>query len=108
MLDAKLIETVTKKLVEAYNPLSIYLFGSYAWGTPNEDSDLDLLIVIDSYESNHQMLVKGHRALARLRVAKDILLYSKEEFMELSEKQTNLCYKIKHDGIKIYTRDLSS
>ncbi len=69
-----MIKTVTRKLIETYNPLSIYLFGSYAWGTPNEDSDLDLLIVVDSYANNHhKMLVAGHRALAQLRVAKDIL-----------------------------------
>ncbi len=40
------MEDVKNRLVRAYNPLTIYLFGSYAWGTPTEDSDLDLVIVV--------------------------------------------------------------
>ena len=32
---------------------AIYLFGSYAYGTPNEDSDLDIYVVVpDNIEQN--------------------------------------------------------
>jgi len=36
---------IVEKIVRGYEPQAVYLFGSYAWGKPDEDSDLDLLIV---------------------------------------------------------------
>lgn len=39
------INEVTKKIVKEYKPEKIILFGSYAWGTPHPDSDVDLLVV---------------------------------------------------------------
>ena len=41
------INEVTRRLVETYKPLKIYIFGSYAWGRPNEDSDLDLMVILE-------------------------------------------------------------
>jgi predicted nucleotidyltransferase len=39
------IQNLVNEIVEGYKPEKIYLFGSYANGTPNEDSDIDLFIV---------------------------------------------------------------
>ena len=36
---------MVKKLVREYQPERVVLFGSYAYGTPNEESDIDLLII---------------------------------------------------------------
>ena len=41
----KLITITAKKIKDAYKPEKIILFGSYAYGKPNEDSDIDLLII---------------------------------------------------------------
>ena len=44
------IEEVKKEIIERLKPLNpdkIILFGSYAYGTPNEDSDIDLFLVKD-------------------------------------------------------------
>ena len=40
------LELVVRRLVEAYQPESIYLFGSVARGDANADSDYDLLIIV--------------------------------------------------------------
>ena len=40
------IEEVTRRLVECYRPLRIYLFGSEARGDAGADSDLDFLVVL--------------------------------------------------------------
>ncbi|SMP87795.1 Nucleotidyltransferase domain-containing protein [Epsilonproteobacteria bacterium SCGC AD-308-E02] len=42
------IEALKHEIVERLKPLDldkIILFGSYAYGTPNEDSDIDLYVV---------------------------------------------------------------
>ena len=103
MIDTTIIEEVKKRLIQAYNPLVIYIFGSYAWGCPDKESDLDLLIVVDKYKKDrHQTLVDGHKALIGLYVPKDILVYSKEEWDRFSQDETKFCYKIKHEGKLIY------
>ena len=59
------IEEAVKRLVETYNPLVIYLFGSYAWGKPHEDSDLDFMLVVpENVEHTFELRRKGNRALA--------------------------------------------
>ena len=38
--------SVADKIAKQFQPERIILFGSYAYGTPNEDSDVDLLVVM--------------------------------------------------------------
>lgn len=45
MITEEQIQAVVRRIVEGYAPDRIILFGSYAYGTPTEDSDLDLLVV---------------------------------------------------------------
>lgn len=107
MIDNAVLEEVKKRLVKAYNPLEIYVFGSYAWGTPDEESDLDLLIVVESVRDEaerHKALVNGYRVLADLHIPKDILLFTKQEFDLKSAQITTLINKIKKQGKQIYAR----
>jgi uncharacterized protein len=105
MINKKLIEEVKRRLVKTYNPIEIYLFGSYAWGTPTEDSDLDILIVVDkSDEKSYKRPVCGHKALRGLDLSKDLIVYTREEFEKKSKDITTLCYKIKKDGELFYAR----
>ena len=39
------IEKIVRQVADVYQPEKIILFGSYAYGQPNTDSDLDLLII---------------------------------------------------------------
>jgi len=45
MITEEQIQAVVRRIVEGYQPDRIILFGSYAYGTPHENSDLDLLII---------------------------------------------------------------
>lgn len=44
----KIISELTNKIVKGYHPLKIILFGSYAYGKPTKDSDIDVFIIKDS------------------------------------------------------------
>lgn len=44
----KIIEEIVEKIKRTYNPEKIILFGSYAYGNPNKESDIDLLIIKDT------------------------------------------------------------
>lgn len=39
------IEWIVRRIIEGYRPAKVILFGSYAYGRPTVDSDIDLLIV---------------------------------------------------------------
>jgi len=39
------IQKIVQSLVAGYTPEKIILFGSFAYGQPNADSDIDLLII---------------------------------------------------------------
>ena len=40
------IRDFSRRIAEEFKPERIILFGSYAWGEPTEDSDVDLLVVL--------------------------------------------------------------
>ena len=101
-MNDNLFETVKTRLDAVYNPLSLYIFGSYAWGTPTADSDLDLVVVVeDSDKKPYKRSIEGIRALRGLGIAKDILVYTKEEFKSLSQDISSLLYKVEKEGIKL-------
>lgn len=105
MISKSLINEVKKRLVKVYDPLKIYLFGSYAWGNPTEDSDLDLMIVVEkSDEKRYKRSVRGYISLAGLCVSNDIIVYTSKEFDEKSKDITRLSYKIKNEGEIIYAK----
>lgn len=104
MIPEKIIEDAKNKLITTYNPLKIYLFGSYAWGSPTKESDLDLLIVVEnSKEKSYRRSIPGRLELVDLMIPKDILVYTKDEFEKKSKDITSLCHKILHEGKEIYT-----
>ena len=42
----KEIENFKKRIVEKFRPQKIILFGSYAYGTPGDESDVDFLVIL--------------------------------------------------------------
>jgi uncharacterized protein len=40
------ILTLSERIAQEFQPERIVLFGSYAYGTPNDDSDIDILVVL--------------------------------------------------------------
>lgn len=47
MVTREAIQATCDDIVREFTPLQVILFGSYAYGTPTEDSDVDLLVVMD-------------------------------------------------------------
>ena len=46
MITPAQIQRVSDEIAQKFQPERIILFGSYAYGTPTEDSDIDLLVVM--------------------------------------------------------------
>jgi len=76
-LPAPVSETLPKatpRLVEGLRPEKIILFGSYAYGSPTPDSDVDLLVVMETNLSSTQRFLAVSRLLSPRPFPIDILV----------------------------------
>jgi predicted nucleotidyltransferase len=102
-VDQKLLDEVTNRLANELHPEAIWLFGSHAWGTPNEGSDLDLFVVVpESSESPVERMRRAHRCLRGLGLAKDVLVKTRQEFDRSRALPSTLDYLVFHRGRKVY------
>lgn len=64
------LEEIRNRLVAEFDPEEIVLFGSHAWGEPNADSDLDILVKTRSEAERYQGVraALAHRIRERGRV----------------------------------------
>jgi len=100
-LDQKTIEEIKRRLVKTYNPREIYILEPKGY----DSVDNNILVVVDGKDIEHyKLMVAGHKALIGIRVAKNILVYTQEEFDEYSEDPSTLSYSIKKYGKCIYAR----
>ena len=78
-VDHHLIEEIVRRIVEAVHPEKIILFGSYAYGKPNEESDIDILVVTRSNLPRYKRSIPIYRVLADLLIPMDVLVYTPQE-----------------------------
>jgi len=105
MISQETIQAAVQRLVKAYEPLAIYLLGSYAWGSPNEDDDLNFLLVVES--SDVKVYKRGNKAfdaLLGLKIPTNVVVFTKQEFDEYSKDATSLTYEAKSRGKILYAR----
>ena len=55
MISAREIQATCDDIVRAFSPLRVILFGSYAYGTPTEDSDVDMFVVMEAQQQVSEM-----------------------------------------------------
>lgn len=104
-----LLQEVTRRLVEQFQPEQIILFGSQVWGTPTAGSDLDLMVIVtQSNLSDYERSLQGHRCLSGLDVAKDVIVKTRAEFDFFRDVRASLEYKIANQGKVLYDRRQSS
>ncbi len=78
-INEELIQAVKDRIVKAVHPDEIILFGSYAYGMPTKDSDLDLLVIPPTEEPMHQRVLRMRKLLLDFRIPKDIIVYKPQE-----------------------------
>ena len=79
MVTRQEIQAITDDIVREFAPLQVILFGSYAYGTPTEDSDVDLLVVMDIPKSEFTRKAIEIRQRISYRFGLDLFVRSPEE-----------------------------
>jgi len=100
----QIITRIAEKITTQYQPQKIILFGSYAWGDPTKDSDLDLLIVKETNEKHRKRSLSIRKILSEENglIGMDILVYTPEEFSERIEMGDSFLSKILREGEVLY------
>jgi len=96
----EMLEEITNSITSNYPQAQVILFGSYARGDYNKDSDFDICVLMPE--------IVGRRKDMRVDIACtvredfpmpfDLLLYTFEEFEEWSKSRSRLQFKIKNEG----------
>ncbi len=73
------INAVVQKIVDAFNPEKVILFGSYAYGKPTIDSDVDMLVVMESDERPAKRATRAYHVVHGKTFPMDIVVRTPQE-----------------------------
>lgn len=103
-----LLDRMVQKIVEEVDPDQIILFGSRARGDGHAGSDVDLIVVesepFGEQRSRRLETVRLYRTLAGFGVAKDILLYSRDEVEYWRDSLNHVLARALREGRVLYER----
>lgn len=97
------IREVADRIVAALAPVRVVLFGSYAWGEPDGDSDLDLYVIVpDQPEPSYRLARRAYHALHGLKIPVDVVVRTRTE----SDRNAGVAASFDHDvlsrGVVLY------
>jgi predicted nucleotidyltransferase len=98
------LNIIKKVIVDTIPVEQIYLFGSYAYGVPNADSDLDIYVVMKDDAQYREIVAMKmiSRALSGYKkIATDILVLKKSRF-QYRQSAPTLEQEVAGKGILIY------
>lgn len=85
-----IITALSKKIITKYHPKKIILFGSHVWGTPQADSDVDLLVIKETTQPRLQRQRELYGLLRDRTVPLDLLVYTPAELEKKISGEKNL------------------
>jgi|SRR5208337_80269 len=100
----RIIEQMVLRIVERFDPERIILFGSAARGDAGPDSDVDLLVVMPVDGQKHKKQVQIRVALHDIRLPKDIIVTTPEDFEWRKEIPGTIEYPAVREGRLVYAR----
>lgn len=106
MLNAEAISAAASRLVAAASsPSRVVLFGSYATGTADDGSDLDLLVIERDVPDRAAEYLRLRQAVGAIGTGVDVLVYSEQEAMRRALVPGTLLYwalkqgRVLHDSL---------
>jgi predicted nucleotidyltransferase len=98
------LKKVLELIIERYQPEKIILFGSYAYGTPRRDSDVDLLVIKESEANQHERALAVRRSFAEAQngVSFSVLARTAAELNERLCLRDPFFAEITNKGVVVY------
>jgi predicted nucleotidyltransferase len=102
--ETKEIRQMVRRIVSQFQPDKIILFGSHARGEGGPNSDIDLLVVMSLTGSKREKQVEIRLALQTIRIPKDIVVTTPEEFRWRQEIPGTIERPAAREGRVLYAR----
>jgi predicted nucleotidyltransferase len=102
-LTENIITDIIERIRGAVAAEKIILFGSWAWGTPNESSDLDLFVVVPhSTEPAYRRARRVYHYLRGIGIPIDVVVQTREEVERGRRVATSLTRMVLEKGRTLY------
>ena len=98
------VQEATKRLVRAFRPVWVMVFGSYARGNARPGSDMDLLVVLPEVDNKRKAAIAMRRVLSDLLVPHDVHVTTPEEIERRGWIMGTLLREALRDGRTVYER----
>lgn len=95
--DSNLINSFIEQISKEYNVSSVYLFGSYCYGNPDKNSDIDVAVILDEPVDDAKDFDIFRRA-QKLDLNLEAVVFNIDEF---NQDASDLVVEIKNKGEKI-------
>lgn len=95
------IPRIVRQIVDQFHPKRVILFGSYARGTPTQDSDVDLLVVMETDE-NPLHTAASISASVDHPFPLDILVYRPAELQASFDRKGIFVTEVMTTGVVLY------
>jgi predicted nucleotidyltransferase len=99
---AETLPEAVERIAQELHPAKIVLFGSYAYGTPTPDSDVDLLVVMDTSLSSKERYLSVCRLLRPRLFPVDIIVKTPQEIAQALENKDYFIQEIITKGRVLY------
>jgi predicted nucleotidyltransferase len=101
----KQVQRMVNRIVKEFQPERVILFGSHARGEGGPDSDVDLLIVMPVEGSKRDKAIEIGVALHDVRIPKDIIVTTPEEFEWRKEIAGTIERPAVMEGMTLYAKE---
>ena len=100
----RIINEILDRILTGYDPKKVILFGSYAYGEPTEDSDLDILIVTEKRFTPEETYKIQRKSLGHFDISVQLICLSDEEFAETKDIIGGIAYPASKYGEILYEK----
>jgi predicted nucleotidyltransferase len=101
--DDSVLSEVVRRLVKEFRPQRVYLFGSRARGDARDDSDYDLMLVVEEPAgAPWEMERRAYDVLSGLSISKDVVVMTSEYFDWMFGAAASLPSTVRREGRLLY------
>ena len=99
-----ILQNMTERIVQTFDPIRVVLFGSRARGEEHAGSDVDLLVVLPKVENKREVAIAIRRLLRDIPIAKDIVVTSPQEIARRGNLVGSVLRPALREGRVLYER----